>query len=209
MTPEDVPGLLAMPQATLTSQEEARRLRVLLDRLPAMIGYWDRDLRNVIANAVYAEYFGITTEEARGRHIRDVLGEEVYELNLPYIQGALAGEEQLFEWTLIDRHGATRYTQASYLPDIVDGEVQGFYVQVTDVTARVEAERARDEAQRLFEISMANAPFGEAVVTTSARTLQINPALCTRGSSQDVDALLHDADADMYRQKPRRRRHDD
>lgn len=90
----------------------------------------------------------------------------------------MAGEEQLFERTLIDQHGVTRYTQASYLPDIVDGHVQGFYVQVTDVTARVEAEHARDEAQRLFEISMANAPFGKAVVTTSARILQINPALC-------------------------------
>ncbi len=178
MTPEDVPAVLAMTQSRLTSHEEARRLRVLLDHLPALIGYWDRDLRNVIANAAYVEYFGVTPEEARGRHIRDILGEGVYELNLPYIQGALAGEEQLFERTLIDRHGATRYTQASYLPDVVDGIVQGFYVQVTDVTARVEAEHARDEARRLFEISMANAPFGKAVATTSGRTLQINPALC-------------------------------
>ncbi len=163
---------------TLTPQEEARRLRLLLDRLPALIGYWDRELRNVLANNAYVEYFGITPEEARGRHIRDVLGEDVYALNLPYIQGALAGEEQLFERTLTDQRGATRFTQASYVPDIVDGEVRGFYVQVTDVTARVEAELARDEAQRLFEISMANAPFGKAVLTTSAHTLQINPALC-------------------------------
>jgi diguanylate cyclase (GGDEF)-like protein/PAS domain S-box-containing protein len=155
-----------------------RRLRVVLDRLPALIGYWDCELRNVIANQAYVEYFGITPEEALGRHIRDILGETVYDLNLPYIRGALAGEEQLFERTLIDQRGVTRYTQASYLPDIVDGHVQGFYVQVTDVTARVEAEHARDEAQRLFQISMANAPFGKAVLTTSAQTLQINPALC-------------------------------
>ncbi len=159
--------------------EETRRLRRLLDRLPALIGYWDRDLRNVIANAAFIDYFGFTPEECHGRHIREILGDAVYALNLPYIQGALAGEEQLFERTLIDQYGATRFMQACYVPDIVGGQVQGFYSQVTDVTARVKAEHARDDALRLFEISMANAPFGKAVLTTSAQTLQINPALCS------------------------------
>lgn len=167
------------PRDARNSQEEdTRRLRLLLDRLPALIGYWDRDLRNVFANDAYVDYFGVTPQEARGRHIREVLGETVYALNLPYMQGALSGEEQLFERALVDQQGLTRCTQASYIPDVVDGDVRGFYVQVTDVTARVEAERARDDAIRLFEISMANAPFGKVVMTTSAKTLQINPALC-------------------------------
>ena len=162
----------------MNPEEDARRLRLLLDRLPALVGYWDRDQNNVIANAAYVEYFGFTPEEVRGRQIREVLGGDVYSLNLPYIEAVLAGEEQLFERTLVDQRGVTRYTQASYVPDIVDGQVQGFFVQVTDVTARVEAEIARDEALRLFEIGMVNAPFGKVVLTTSAHTLHINPALC-------------------------------
>ncbi|MEU0494509.1 PAS domain S-box protein [Mycobacterium sp. NPDC006124] len=159
-------------------QDDARRLSAVLDRLPALIGYWDRDLRNVIANSAYVDFFGMTPGEVRGRHIREVLGDEVYTLNLPYIRKALAGEEQSFDRTLVDQQGRTRYTQASYLPDVVDGCVVGFYVLVSDVTARVEAERARDEAIKLFEISMANAPFGKVVVTTGALILQINPSLC-------------------------------
>lgn len=173
-------------------QEEVRRLRALLDRLPALIGYWDSDLRNVFANVAYVEYFGVTPEQARGRHISDILGEEVYTLNLPFIEGALAGQQQLFERTLIDQQGVSRYTQASYLPDVVDGQVRGFYVQVTDVTARVEAEHSRDEAIRLFEISMTNAPFGKAVLTTSAHTLQINPALCALLGYQPKDLIGRD-----------------
>lgn len=188
----ETPSSDAGHQGTLTPQDEVRRLRLLLDRLPALIGYWDRDLRNVFANAAYVEYFGVTPEQAQGRHIRDVLGETVYMLNLPFIEGALAGEEQLFERTLIDQHGVTRYTQASYLPDDVDGQVRGFYVQVTDVTARVEAEHARDDAIRLFEISMANAPFGKAVLTTSAHTLQINPALCALLGYESKDLIGKD-----------------
>jgi diguanylate cyclase (GGDEF)-like protein/PAS domain S-box-containing protein len=173
-----MPSLVRARGDALASQEETRRLRLLLNHLPAMIGYWDRDVRNVIANDAYFEFFGVTPEQARGRHIREILGEAVYALNLRYIEGALAGQEQLFERTLIDQNGVTRYTQASYVPDIVDGQVQGFYVQVTDVTARVEAEHARDDALRLLEVSMTNAPFGKAVLTTSAKLLQINPALC-------------------------------
>lgn len=162
----------------LSDDAEARRLRLLIDRLPALIAYWDADLRNVIANDAHVEFFGLTPAEIRGRHVRDVLGEDLYARTRPYIDGVLAGAEQLFERALVDTRGRTRFTQTSYLPDIVDGAVRGFYVQVTDVTARVTAERARDEAVRLFEISMANAPFGMATLTPAGRVLYVNPALC-------------------------------
>jgi PAS domain S-box-containing protein len=131
---------------------EDRLLHTLFDRLPAMIAYWDRDLRNVVANDAYVEWFGFTPEQMRGIHIREVLGERVYAMNLPYLQAALAGEEQLFDRTLVDTNGRTRHTQASYVPDIVDGEVRGIFVLVTDVTPRVEAQRAMDEAQSLARL---------------------------------------------------------
>ena len=167
-----------MISGPLTPTEETRSLRRLIDHLPALIGYWDREQRNVIANAAFSDYFGLTPAEAKGRHLSDVLGESVYALNLPYIEGVLAGEEQLFDRTLIDQHGVTRYTQASYTPDIVDGEVRGFYVLVTDVSARVEAERDRDEALRLWEISLENAPIGKALFSAAGDVLYVNPALC-------------------------------
>ncbi len=163
---------------TLASTEQTRRLRLLIDKLPALIGYWDHEARNVIANDAYVDFFGMTPAEIHGLHISEVLGQEVYALNLPYIRGALAGEEQSFERTLVDQHGATHYTQASYVPDVVDGVVRGFYVLVTDVTARVAAEIARDEAVRLYQISMAHAPIGKAVIDTTGHFVQVNPALC-------------------------------
>ena len=79
-------------------------------------------------------------------HMRDFLGPSVFEANQPYIMGVLAGHPQEFERTLVDRSGATRHSHMSYVPDIVGGEVHGFFVLVTDVTARVEAERALAES---------------------------------------------------------------
>ncbi|HEV7203788.1 MAG TPA: PAS domain-containing protein [Jatrophihabitans sp.] len=113
-----------------------------LDHLPAMVAYWDRECRNRIANAAYLEWFGTRPEDMFGMHIRDLLGPELYERNLPYIRAALAGEAQLFNRTLVDTSGCTRYTQASYVPRVVDGAVEGFFVLVTDISERVRAEAA-------------------------------------------------------------------
>jgi diguanylate cyclase (GGDEF)-like protein/PAS domain S-box-containing protein len=159
--------------------EDARRLRLLIDSVPAMVSYWDRERCNVVANEAFIEFFGQTPVEIRGRHLREVLGENLYGLNRAHVEGVLAGEKQVFERTLTDRHGGIRYVETNYIPDIAaDGKVTGFYVQDMDVTARVEAERARDDAVRLLQISMDNAPIGQAIVDMSIHALYVNPALC-------------------------------
>lgn len=112
----------------------------VLNALPAMIGYWDSKLRNRMANDAYMDFFGRSPEEMRGIHIRDVLGPDLYEKNLPFIEGALAGETQLFDREIPTPSGELRYTQASYIPDVVDDQVRGFFVLVTDITERRHAE---------------------------------------------------------------------
>lgn len=153
--------------------DEARLLHGLLDRLPAMVAYWDQDLRNVIANEAYVEWFGFKPADMRGRHIREILGERVYAMNLPYIEGALAGTEQLFDRTLVDTNGRTRHTQASYVPDVVDGVVRGFFVLVTDVTPRVEAQRAMGEAQSLAQLGSWSMNLVTGVITWSRELYRI------------------------------------
>jgi PAS domain S-box-containing protein len=117
----------------------------MLNALPAMVGYWDGELKNRMANDAYIEFFGQSPEEMRGIHIRDLLGPELYEKNRVYIEGALAGEKQLFDREIVTPSGEIRYTQASYIPDVVDGVAQGFFVLVTDITER---RRIEEEVQR-------------------------------------------------------------
>lgn len=121
----------------------------MLDALPAMVGYWDSDLLNGMANAAYVGFFGKSPEETRGTHIRDLLGPELYAKNLSFIEGALRGERQLFDREIRTPAGEVRYTQASYIPEIVDGEVRGFFVLVTDITERrqIEEEMAHSRAR--------------------------------------------------------------
>jgi PAS domain S-box-containing protein len=159
--------------------DEAAHLGILLDRLPALIGYWGRDRRNVIANIAYLEWFGWTAEAMRGAHMRDVLGPSLYAKDLPHIRGALRGREQHFERTLTDTQERVRHTQASYIPHVVDNKVLGFFVLVADVTARVEAEHALAEAQRLAGLGSWVWDFATGEVTWSRalyELLGIDPA---------------------------------
>jgi PAS domain S-box-containing protein len=125
-------------------------IQKMLNALPAMVGYWDRDLRNRMGNDAYVDFFGKSPEEMQGIHISEVLGPELYARNLPFMEGALRGEPQLFDREITTPSGEIRYTQASYIPDVAeDGEARGFFVLVTDITERrrVENELERSHAR--------------------------------------------------------------
>lgn len=129
--------------------DSPENIRAILNALPAMVGYWDRDQRNRMANDAYVEFFGKTPEEMRGTHIRDILGPELYAHSLPYIEGVLAGGRQLFDREVTIPSGESRYTQVSYVPDVIDGEVRGFFALVTDISERrgIEEEVEKRSAQ--------------------------------------------------------------
>jgi PAS domain S-box-containing protein len=143
-------------ERTAALRRRERDLKAILDTMPSMIGYWDSNLRNRFGNHAYLAWFGIDPAVMPGMHIRDVIGEERYALNLPYIEGALRGERQQFERAIPTPDGSSvRYSLAEYLPDIEDGEVVGFFALVTDVTRLKQAEFALRDSEtrfrRLFE----------------------------------------------------------
>ena len=148
--------------------QSTKDLRSVLNNLPAMIGYWDRNLRNRFGNTAYTEWFGAAAESITGKHIREVIGEERYQLNLPYIEAVLRGEQQDFERAIPTPDGKQmRYSLAQYIPDIANGDVQGFYALVSDITALRERE---NQLRRLFEVS----PLGIAMADMKGHFVEFN-----------------------------------
>ena len=130
--------------------QSERRMHLIADSLPALIAYVDRDQRYVFMNRAYESWFGIDPESARGRLVRDVLGNELYALALPYVARVLSGEQVTFtpEVTLV--RGQRRAVEALYVPDLDErGVVRGYFALVVDVTdrkhAELEARQIRDE----------------------------------------------------------------
>jgi len=114
--------------------DRERFLKTLIDGIPGMVGYWDRDLRCSFGNSGYLEWFGKTQEEMRGIAMQALLDEELFRKNLPHIRGALSGEAQHFERVLTKADGSMAYSWTNYIPDITDGQVRGFFVLITDIT---------------------------------------------------------------------------
>ncbi len=123
--------------------DEARKsLRTILDAMPSLVGYWDKECRNGFANRAYGDWFNLPPERLMGMHMRELLGSDIYQMNLPYIRKALAGEPQSFERELTRRNGQDiRHAAINYLPKVSDGSTDGFYVIVHDVTEVIEARR--------------------------------------------------------------------
>ncbi|HEY0768905.1 MAG TPA: HAMP domain-containing sensor histidine kinase, partial [Sphingobacteriaceae bacterium] len=103
------------------------------DHVPAMLAYWDKNLVCRFANMAYTEWFGLDREKMIDRiTLREVLG-ALYEKNVSYINGALRGEKQIFEREIVTPSGELRHSLATYIPDVSDGEVHGFFVHVADI----------------------------------------------------------------------------
>ena len=112
-----------------------------IDKIPAMIAYWNSSRRCEFANAAYLDWFGRDPQEMASLDMEELLG-PLYARNLPYILGVLRGEPQTFERRITLPDGTGRETVATYVPDVVDGVVQGFWAHVADVTVLREREAA-------------------------------------------------------------------
>ncbi|MES1218305.1 MAG: PAS domain-containing protein [Bacteroidota bacterium] len=107
---------------------------LVADQVTAMLAYWDKNQVCGFANSAYREWFGKTPEQMIGKiTMKELLG-PLYEKNLPYIIGVLKGKKQVFEREIPLPKGGARHSIATYYPDILNGEVIGFFVHVADVT---------------------------------------------------------------------------
>lgn len=119
--------------------------------MPALIGCWDRDLRNRFGNYAYRDWFGIDPATMPGMHIREVIGEARYRANLPHIEAVLRGEPQVFERVIPSPDGTTiRSGLSHYIPDWLGGEVRGFFVLVSDISTLKEVERRLRETEERY-----------------------------------------------------------
>ncbi len=141
---EELERQVAERTRELTASQET--LQAITDNLPILIAHVDRDLRYLFNNDVYRQVFGVDPATLRGKTLDEVLAPELYAELKPYFERALAGERVT--------HDHLRYVpdqpriwSATYVPDVRDGEVRGFFIMSQDVTERTRLERnLRDEA---------------------------------------------------------------
>jgi PAS domain S-box-containing protein len=139
--------------------EEALRandqfIGAMADNVPAMLAYWDRNLRCRFSNRHYLERFGRTPAQMQDLPMQDLLGADLFGQNEGAIRAALQGQAQQFERRLRRADGRVAHTWVQYVPNRIAGEVQGFFALITDITVlRASQDRQRVKAAALKAIS--------------------------------------------------------
>jgi diguanylate cyclase (GGDEF)-like protein/PAS domain S-box-containing protein len=132
-------------ERTAALMRSEQRLRTITDNLPVLISYIDKDERFQFCNRTYSAWMGIDPVEAVGRTMLELVGQEEYPRRNAHFRRSLGGERADFDvettWLGVHRH-----LHGTYIPEVVDGHVEGVYVLISDVTAMKEAE-ARLETQ--------------------------------------------------------------
>jgi diguanylate cyclase (GGDEF)-like protein/PAS domain S-box-containing protein len=113
-----------------------QRMRAIANNVPAMIGYWNRNLECEFANEAYREGFGLAPENIIGMRMQDLLGDKMFESVLPHVELTLQGQAQRFDRRHLKFDGSESFIDVRYVPDFDESaEVRGFFVLATDQTA--------------------------------------------------------------------------
>ena len=156
-----------------SDQHEHQFITKLIDSMPNMIGYWDKELHCKFANKAFSEWHTQQHKDLIGISFKELAGEELFRLNEPHIKNVLAGKAQRFERTLKKTNGSIGSILAQYIPDFdSDGSVKGFAIQSSEVTELKETEAELKLATCVFDNTV------DAILITDVNgiILSVNPA---------------------------------
>lgn len=118
----------------------------------------DNDYKYLFANEAYRRAFQSDKGRFRGRHVEEVLGNEVFENSIkPMVDRCLKGENVRYELSRRVSEGEERYFGMSYFPLIgKDGEIMGVAGVAKDITERKRAEEREEFLHSLLRHDLQN-----------------------------------------------------
>ncbi|MET0383246.1 MAG: PAS domain S-box protein [Burkholderiaceae bacterium] len=120
--------------------------RGIADNLPGRVAYWDSGERCRFANRVYCEWFGKSLDQVLGKTALEIFGEARSPERGSHVRAALDGHPQQFESAEVGADGREGIWNVQCIPDFHRGDVRGFFVLASDITA---SKRAQADLQTL------------------------------------------------------------
>ncbi|CAN5407107.1 hypothetical protein BH10CHL1_BH10CHL1_01070 [soil metagenome] len=172
-------GAIEKARAEQALRHSEEQLRLITDAVPSLIAYIDHEEHYQFVNAAYERWFDRPREQIIGHKLSEFVSETTHANARPYINAALAGQAVTFEVQTRRRDGAPVIFLFSYTPHIAhDGQVQGFYTLVTDITERKQAEDALRVSEARFRGTFEQAAVGLAHVSIDGKFLRVNQRSC-------------------------------
>ena len=196
----------------LAREQELKRQRFLeavLYHAPDAIVTMDEKHRVVDWNPGAVKMFGYRPEEVIGRHLDHlVAGKDRFEEASRKTRMVLSGKRvEPFETVRYRKDGSAVRVIAGGSPIIIDGTLVGVVAIYTDITARVEAEKALQQSEARFRALVEKLPLGILLVSEDNRCLYANPFIEKKlgfviDEYRDISSMMVKAAPDeKYRQK--------
>src|SRR4051812_20897307 len=141
------------------ARAETQRFSLLADSVPALIAYYEKSrLSCVYANQQYARAFGYDPVSIIGRTFAEVVGAQAAAEIQPHVDRLLRdGELAAYERRMPGADGKPRWIEVSLVPHLVQGELVGAFVLISDITHHRLTEQAlRESEERLSKFMEAS-----------------------------------------------------
>ena len=130
-------------------QQSEAQLRLIIDSMPGLVAYIDRNEIFRRVNRTIDEWYGAPPHAVVGRPVRDVVGRGNYGRIAGNLRRALQGEAVQYE-TVNEYNNTSRHVLITYVPDIDQAQqVRGIVALVMDVTEQRRAEEAMRKTEKL------------------------------------------------------------
>ena len=195
----------AQPDTALTGGDSFPSqldFQLLFASHPEAMVVLDLDRRIRVCNPAFENLFQHRQAEILGAELDTLLASDEHQCEaLQLSERAAAGEVLRAITRRRRRDGSFVDVEIICVPLRQGGKTVGCYGIYQDITARCEAERAQQEAEKKLTLLFENAVEGIFQTTVDGRVLSVNPALarmCGYTSPMEMLATVHDIGKDFY-----------
>tara|TARA_R110001592_G_scaffold301741_1_gene573160 strand:- start:308 stop:2779 length:2472 start_codon:yes stop_codon:yes gene_type:complete len=146
----------------LRVQRYADDMALLVHNLPAFIAYWDDNLINIFCNDELGNWFGMSAQSMKGRHLKEIVSQDVYQKLTHSIELAMEGQNSTIDIPCGSADRSSIYGQVTIVPRHSEGTIPGFLMLISDITSRKIAEQALVDEKERIKITLNS--IGDAVI---------------------------------------------
>ena len=141
-------------------------LDAVVDNMPALAGYWDRDGVTRFVNRDFQAAVGLPTDQLIGQRLGEIFAavDAVgYATLEPRIEAVLAGRRQEFEWAMLTTSGLRQLRVTLVPARPYDEETDGFYGTWFDITGMKSLELRQRNSEQRYRLLFDHLPSGHAL----------------------------------------------
>ncbi|MBF0103812.1 MAG: PAS domain-containing protein [Deltaproteobacteria bacterium] len=126
--------------------------RLIIDHIPTLIAFVDKQKRYRFANKAYCDLFKTTPDAIVGKTLEEVMGKYLCDMLAPKIEKTLMGQIVEFETTPMLPDKMFRQFHALYIPFKKDRFTDGFFAFVNDITEQKKKEKEMRQLEKMEAI---------------------------------------------------------